>query len=163
MPSSWCSVNITLRIETKSIDANFQVSFLDESSPRRRSRQYFRGGTADSSIDVEAKHKSGKKPKSKQHELQHLMATRRSKYPTFRVKPYTFPLFYPYVMTKLAYLLVIAANFAFLTWTFNFNYLEYGWRALLILSSSQDGAMDTAALDAAYFPKRAFCNVKFYR
>ena len=163
----WSSTQRVIR----SICDHLKVSFLDESAARRR--HYFREAQANmfaankTALELEPnkKHTKKKKTSSKKHEHQHLLASQRSRYPTFRTKSYTFPLFYPYLLTKAAYLLVVVANFAFLTWTFNFNYMEFGWRALLILSRSNNGApegMDTQRLDAEYFPKRAFCTIKFY-
>lgn len=45
----------------------------------------------------------------------------RKQFPNLKTKR-TFPLFMPYVLVKLAYMLVIVANFEFLSWRFGFNY-----------------------------------------
>ena len=45
----------------------------------------------------------------------------RKQFPNLKTKR-TFPLFMPYVLVKLAYMLVIVANFELLSWRFGFNF-----------------------------------------
>lgn len=78
----------------------------------------------------------------------------RRKNPKIKSKS-TFLLYFPYMGIKLAYLINLVLQFLFLSWVFNFNYLEYGVSETFRVLLGVDYKFDNI-----YFPKRSMCNIK---
>ena len=80
---------------------------------------------------------------------------KRKKTDMFQMKTkITFPLFFPYILVKLLYLVILAFTFFFLSKVFQFNYFNYG----IYMLKKNNGTQFSIGND--YFPKNALCKTQ---
>jgi hypothetical protein len=106
--------------------------------------------------DYELRVNSSSQNQNEEEKLVEKQALQRHIYPNLKVKT-VFPLYMSYIFIKMLYFAFTLFSFVFLRFVFNFDYFEYGWRAVYLIFKQ-----GFYAVEKDYFPKKGFCTVKLY-
>lgn len=79
----------------------------------------------------------------------------RRKFPNLKTKS-AFPLFLPYLLTKIIYIGNVIGHYFLLGHIFNINYFEFGIYSLINIWNNKFDFLNQ------YFPKRSLCDVQFF-